>query len=117
MTTPLAKAATAQGEAGRESVSRIATKTRSRSDEATESGRKDLGLESADAGRSSVSGPSPSLERNSFAATALSEVLDRATHAALARVTSGLSPAALMGAYFDWATHIAGAPGKRLQLA
>lgn len=117
MTKSLTKEAATQAKSDLECASRVARQTRSRSDEATESGSKDLNLVSVDAGRSSGSGPPPSLERNSYTATALGEVLDRATHAALARVTSGLSPAALMGAYFDWATHIVGAPGKRLQLA
>ncbi len=45
------------------------------------------------------------------------ETLDHATQAWLSRFTHGLSPAALMAAWFDWATHIAAAPGKRLQLA
>ena len=43
--------------------------------------------------------------------------LDRATTAALARMTGGLSPAALLLAYSDWAMHFAAAPGKRLELA
>lgn len=55
--------------------------------------------------------------RDAYKPTAFGEAMDRATHAAVARATSGLSPAALMGAYFDWATHMLGAPGKRLQLA
>ena len=32
-------------------------------------------------------------------------------------MTGGLSPAALAQAYWDWATHLAAAPGKRMQLA
>ncbi len=50
-------------------------------------------------------------------AASLHESLDHAMHASLARFTHGLSPAALMGAWFDWTTHIIAAPGKRLQLA
>lgn len=45
------------------------------------------------------------------------DVLDHASQIALSRVTHGLSPAALMSAWFDWATHLTAAPGKRLQLA
>jgi polyhydroxyalkanoate synthase subunit PhaC len=45
------------------------------------------------------------------------EVLDRALHASLARLTGGLSPAALAGAYWDWAVHLATSPGKQFQLA
>tara|TARA_R110002012_G_scaffold69052_2_gene178971 strand:+ start:107 stop:2014 length:1908 start_codon:yes stop_codon:yes gene_type:complete len=44
------------------------------------------------------------------------ETLDHAASASIARFTHGLSPAAVMGAWFDWATHIVAAPGKRLQL-
>jgi polyhydroxyalkanoate synthase len=56
-------------------------------------------------------------EKDSYSATALAEVLDRVSHASLAKLTSGLSPASLVGAYLDWAAHLATSPGKRLQLA
>lgn len=56
------------------------------------------------------------LERDSYTSTALAEVLDRATHAYMAKATMGLSPASLMGAYLDWLTHLTASPGKRLQL-
>ncbi len=56
-------------------------------------------------------------ESDSFTSTALTEVLDRATHASMAKVTLGLSPASLIGAYLDWLAHLTAAPGKRLQLA
>jgi len=60
----------------------------------------------------------PSLwERDSYTATALAEILNRSTHAAMARFTMGLSPAALAEAYFDWLIHLASAPGKQLQLS
>ena len=55
-------------------------------------------------------------QRDSYAVTALADITDRSLHAAIARVTMGLSPSALAHAYLDWATHLAGAPGKRLQL-
>jgi polyhydroxyalkanoate synthase subunit PhaC len=55
-------------------------------------------------------------ERDSYSVTALADVTDRSLHAAVARFTGGLSPAALGAAYLDWATHLANAPGKRLQL-
>ena len=55
-------------------------------------------------------------ERDSFAVTALADIIDRSLNASVARFTSGLSPAALASAYLDWATHLAAAPGKRLQL-
>ncbi len=43
--------------------------------------------------------------------------LDRAAHAALGRLTHGLSPAAFLLAYLDWAVHLAIAPGKQQALA
>jgi polyhydroxyalkanoate synthase len=48
---------------------------------------------------------------------ATGEVLDHLTHAAWAQRTFGLSPNALLGAWFDWATHVATAPGKQMQMA
>ena len=45
------------------------------------------------------------------------ESVDRRVHASIARMTGGLSPAALAGAYLDWATHLAFSPGKQAQLA
>jgi len=54
--------------------------------------------------------------RDSFAVTALADIIDRSLHAAGARFTAGLSPAALAHAYLDWVTHLTYAPGKRLQL-
>ncbi|MEM7545389.1 MAG: alpha/beta fold hydrolase [Pseudomonadota bacterium] len=41
---------------------------------------------------------------------------DRALRATMAHTTMGISPAALGAAWADWASHIAVAPGKRLQL-
>ena len=58
----------------------------------------------------------PPSGRDSYAVTALADITDRSLHATLARFTLGLSPAALMAAYLDWAVHLAAAPGKRLQL-
>ena len=55
-------------------------------------------------------------DRDSYSVTALADITDRSLRAALARFTGGLSPAALGSAYLDWAVHLAGAPGKRLQL-
>ncbi len=55
-------------------------------------------------------------DRDSFAVTALADITDRSLHAAVARFTAGLSPAALAHAYLDWATHLFYSPGKRLQL-
>ena len=47
----------------------------------------------------------------------LADASDRALHAGVARFTGGLSPAALAGAYWDWAVHLAASPGKQMQLA
>ncbi len=58
----------------------------------------------------------PASDRDSYATTALADIVDRSLHAAVARFTAGLSPAALAHAYLHWATHLADAPGKRLQL-
>ena len=52
-----------------------------------------------------------SLPRGSF------RDLDRATAAAMARMTGGLSPAALWLAYSDWTMHFGAAHGKQLELA
>ncbi len=51
------------------------------------------------------------------ATSELTEDIDRWLHAQAARFTNGLSPAALVGAYLDWSTHLAFSPGKRLELA
>src|SRR3974390_506812 len=55
-------------------------------------------------------------DRDSYSVPALADITDRSLHAGLARFTGGLSPAALGSAYLDWAVHLAGAPGKRMQL-
>lgn len=54
--------------------------------------------------------------RDSYAATALADIVDRSMHAATARFTGGLSPIAFADAYLDWASHLAFLPGKRYQL-
>ncbi|VFU16344.1 Poly(3-hydroxyalkanoate) polymerase (plasmid) [Methylocella tundrae] len=47
----------------------------------------------------------------------LSETLDKIVHSSLARLTAGLSPAAMAEAYSDWAIHLAFSPGKQAALA
>jgi polyhydroxyalkanoate synthase len=47
----------------------------------------------------------------------IADTLDRTLHAEAARLTAGLSPAAVLGAYLDWAAHLAFSPGKRMALA
>ncbi|GHD39276.1 poly-beta-hydroxybutyrate polymerase [Thalassobaculum fulvum] len=44
------------------------------------------------------------------------EAVDRQVHAAIARLTGGISPASLAEAYGDWAIHLAISPGKQAQL-
>ena len=56
------------------------------------------------------------MERDSYASTALQEVIDKSVHAMAARVTGGLSPSGLAGAYADWMVHLATSPGKQMQL-
>lgn len=56
-------------------------------------------------------------EQDSYASTAMMDIMDRATHATMGRWTLGLSPSALSAAYFDWFSHLATSPGKQLQLA
>ena len=58
----------------------------------------------------------PPAARDSYAVTAIADITDRSLHAATARYTAGISPAALAQAYLDWLTHLAYSPGKRLQL-
>jgi polyhydroxyalkanoate synthase len=41
---------------------------------------------------------------------------DRLLHANMAKLTGGLSPAALSGAWLDWATHLAMSPSKQAEL-
>jgi polyhydroxyalkanoate synthase len=45
------------------------------------------------------------------------ESLDRTLHAGVARLTGGISPAALGLACIDWAAHLAASPGKHVELA
>jgi len=58
----------------------------------------------------------PPADPDPSAMTSAADLADRSLHAAIARMTGGLSPAALFHAYSDWATHLAAAPGKRAQL-
>ncbi|KAB2942358.1 MAG: alpha/beta fold hydrolase [Hyphomicrobium sp.] len=58
--------------------------------------------------RPAVEADDPSLE--------IADVVDRSVHFLVSRFTLGLSPAALLEAYFDWIIHLLAAPGKRSQL-
>lgn len=68
------------------------------------------------AGSKTFAAPTDTRERDSYAVTAIADITDRSLHATIARITNGLSPAALAHAYLDWATHLAYSPGKQLQL-
>ncbi|MBB4038500.1 polyhydroxyalkanoate synthase [Microvirga flocculans] len=46
----------------------------------------------------------------------LRDSLDHVAHASLARLTGGLSPAAVVGAFMDWGVHLAISPGKQVEL-
>lgn len=46
----------------------------------------------------------------------LADTIDHRFHASIARLTGGLSPAALGQAFADWAVHLAASPGKQAQL-
>jgi polyhydroxyalkanoate synthase len=59
--------------------------------------------------------PSPDADDND-PSLVFADVVDRTINYAVSRLTSGLSPAAVAEAYFDWLVHLAAAPGKQSQL-
>ena len=61
-------------------------------------------------------GALPRVEPAANALSAFADLTDSLLRARMADVFSGLSPAALMGAYMDWSAHLASLPGRRLQL-
>jgi polyhydroxyalkanoate synthase subunit PhaC len=79
--------------------------------------RKSGRAANAEARQAPMPAPDPSFLRDSFASTAFAETMDRSLNAAVARYSTGLSPMALVSAYWDWASHLGFAPGKRLQLS
>ena len=42
---------------------------------------------------------------------------DRALHAMLARLSGGISPAALLLAYTDWLSHLASSPQRQIEIS
>ena len=59
--------------------------------------------------------PSPPSPAKSWNAPSF-ETMDRLSRAVTARFTQGMSPHALFAAWFDWASHLAYAPGRQLEL-
>jgi polyhydroxyalkanoate synthase len=72
---------------------------------------------SAPRGASLDPAAAPPLEGAPIKAIAPPEALDRALHAVAARLTGGLSPAAVSLAFADWLLHLATSPGKQMALA
>ena len=60
--------------------------------------------------------PAPAVEEP-YAATAFGDLMDHAARAGIARMTGGLSPAAIAQVWADWAIHLATSPGKQALLA
>jgi polyhydroxyalkanoate synthase len=56
-------------------------------------------------------------ERDPASSAAFGKIFDHSFHAGVAHLTGGFSPAALAGAYWDWAIHLVASPGKQMQLA
>ncbi len=54
---------------------------------------------------------------HSFLRENAADELDQRLHAAISRVTGSLSPTLALISFIDWATHLAAAPGKQLELA
>ena len=56
--------------------------------------------------------PEPEARQDVISPSSTRDV-DRAFRSGIARVTGGLPPSALAGAYLDWAVHLAASPGKQ----
>lgn len=65
---------------------------------------------------SDISSAPPPLTEAPTVSEGMADIIDRSTHAYVARLTGGLSPTALLGAYLDWASHLAFSPGRQLHL-
>src|SRR5512144_528626 len=59
--------------------------------------------------------PAPPQPAESWKAPSF-DTMDRLSRAVTARFTQGISPHALFDAWFDWASHLAYAPGRQLEL-
>ncbi len=64
-----------------------------------------------------VESPPPEVAEASSPISVAAELADRAFHATVARLTGGLSPAAVALAFADWQLHLMAAPGKSAELA
>jgi polyhydroxyalkanoate synthase subunit PhaC len=95
-----------------DSVGSMAEKNAGQSNEAHSQSRTDMKSEGSSRINTDLHWESAPRELG----TSLGDLLDRSLHAAAARFTGGLSPAALAQAYQDWAIHLAYAPGKRIEL-
>ncbi|HEY5307173.1 MAG TPA: alpha/beta fold hydrolase [Casimicrobiaceae bacterium] len=103
--------ARSHGEPGRNQVLRMAGSKRARKARAVVAPETAAGTPQVP-----IAAPDPSFLRDSYASTALAETIDRSLNATVARYSTGLSPMAQVAAYWDWASHLAFAPGKRMQL-
>ena len=63
----------------------------------------------------SPAAPPPSAPAKTWSTPSF-ETMDRLSRAVTARFTQGISPHALFDAWFDWASHLAYAPGRQLEL-
>lgn len=73
-------------------------------------------LKSTDLAQPSTTPPSRRAGDRSLLGSEAAERLDRTVHATMARLTFGISPAAVAMDYFDWLEHLAVSPGKQFQL-
>jgi polyhydroxyalkanoate synthase len=67
-------------------------------------------------GRARPTGKLSALPLASRESASLFQIIDRMTHAGIARFTAGLSPAGLAEDFSDWALNLSLAPGKQLDL-
>ncbi|WP_081710514.1 PHA/PHB synthase family protein [Sedimentitalea nanhaiensis] len=81
-------------------------------------GPAETNVDRHDGPRQNGSAPDPIKDNrcNEVSSRSVTEFLDRATHAGMARFTKGVSPAALAGAYLDWMAHLATSPGKQIEI-